>query len=436
MHVTTVIIGAGHAGLAMSRRLTARSIDHVVLERGQVANSWRTERWDSLRLLTPNWHSRLPGAPYAGDDPDGFMTMPALASMISDYAEAVAAPVQTETTVTRVAPADGGYAVTTDRGPWTCESVVLASGAANVAAVPAMAQGASSSVAMVTPLTYRSPDQLDDRGVLVVGASASGVQLADEIQRSGRPVTLAAGEQVRVPRSYGGRDIFWWLEAAGLLDEGRDEVDDLVRARHIPSPQLIGTPERRSIDLSSLADLGVEVVGRLGSLRDGVAQFSGGLANTCRLADLKMQRLLDRFDDWARHNDLDLDDPPRRPEPIRRSGPAVLDLDLHRRGIRTIVWATGYRPDHSWLDVPVLDRRGRVRHDGGVVLDSPGLYLLGGNLLRSRRSSYLAGADADTLALANHLRDHLDRVRLDRSRRRHPLEVLALDRGRASTAAP
>ena len=224
--------------------------------------------------------------------------------------------------------------------------------------------------------------------------------------------------------------------AAGLLDEGRDEVDDLVRARHIPSPQLIGTPERRSIDLSSLADLGVEVVGRLGSLRDGVAQFSGGLANTCRLADLKMQRLLDRFDDWARHNDLDLDDPPRRPEPIRRSGPAVLDLDLHRRGIRTIVWATGYRPDHSWLDVPVLDRRGRVRHDGGVVLDSPGLYLLGGNLLRSRRSSYLAGADADTLALADHLRDHLDRVRLDRSRRRHPLEVLALDRGRASTAAP
>src|SRR4051794_7114637 len=206
MHVTTVIIGAGHAGLVMSRRLTERSIDHVVLERGEEASSWRTERWDSLRLLTPNWQNRLPGAPDAGHDPDGYMTVPQVAASIGAYAELVGAPVRTGTTVTRVTATDGGYSVATDRGTWTCESVVLASGPANAAAVPAVAQGVPPSIAMVTPLSYRSPERLDDRGVLVVGASATGVQLAEEIQRSGRPVTIAAGEQVRMPRTYRGRD--------------------------------------------------------------------------------------------------------------------------------------------------------------------------------------------------------------------------------------
>ena len=207
MHVTTVIVGGGHAGLAMSRRLTDRSIDHVVIERGEVANSWRTERWDSLRLLTPNWQTRLPGAPYDGPDPDGFMTMPEVVSFIDRYARAVDAPVQTGTTVTRLsARGDGreGYEVVTDRGVWTCASVVLASGAANVAAVPALAAAVPPSVRMVTPMTYRSPADLDERGVLVVGASATGVQLADEIRRTGRAVTIAVGEHVRLPRTYRG----------------------------------------------------------------------------------------------------------------------------------------------------------------------------------------------------------------------------------------
>jgi putative flavoprotein involved in K+ transport len=416
VHTTAVIIGAGHAGLAMSRRLTECSIDHVVLERGEVANSWRTERWDSLRLLTPNWQSRLPGMGPAGKDADGFMTMPEVVAYISDYAEAIDAPVHASTTVSRVTVAGTGYAVTTDRGVWHSSTVVLASGAANVAHVPGLAQGEPKAIDTVTPATYRSPEQLDERGVLVVGASATGVQLADEIQRSGRQVTLAAGEQVRMPRTYRGRDIFWWLEATGVLDERHVEVDDLVRARHVPSPQLIGTPERRSIDLNSLTDQGVEVVGRMGSLRGGVAQFSGGLANTCRLADLKLHRLLDRFDDWASHREVDVVGPPHRPEPLRVAEAPVLEIDLRRRGIGTILWATGFRPDHSWLDVPVFDRKGRIRHDGGVVRDAPGLYLLGGNLLRSRRSSYIAGAEQDTRDLADHLRAHLDVGPHDRSR--------------------
>jgi putative flavoprotein involved in K+ transport len=197
------------------------------------------------------------------------------------------------------------------------------------------------------------------------------------------------------------------MDAAGVLDERYDEVDDLVRARHVPSPQLIGNPEHRSIDLNSLAQLGVTVVGRLGSIQNGLAQFSGGLANTCRLADLKMNRLLNRFDDWADSTTTDVVEPPHRFEPTRVPADPTVELDLRLHGIGTIVWATGYRPDYSWLDVPVLDYRGRIRHHGGVVRDAPGMYLLGENLLRTRRSSYIAGADRDTSELANQLHEHL-----------------------------
>ncbi len=414
--ISTVIIGAGHAGLAMSRRLTERSIDHVVLERGEVANSWRTERWDSLQLLTPNWQSQLPGMRYAGDDPDGYMTMPEVIDFISGYAAAIDAPVLTGTTVERVGVVDDGYFVTTDRGAWNCATVVLASGACNVANVPAIANAIPRAINMLTPMTYRSPAQLDDGGVLVVGASATGVQLADEIHRSGRPVTIAVGEHVRLPRTYRGRDIQWWLDAAGVLDERYDEVDDLVRARHLPSPQLIGTPDHRSIDLDTLHGLGIEIAGRLGSIRDGVAQFSGGLANTCRLADLKLNRLLDLLDGWADSAGLDDTDTPHRFRPTHLGAAFPLEIDLRRRGIGTIIWATGYRPDYSWLDVPVLDHKGRVRHDGGVVHESPGMYLLGTPVLRRRRSSFIHGAEQDTHDLAACLDDHLHR---HRHRHRH-----------------
>ena len=308
MRTTTVIIGAGHAGLAMSRRLTDRSIDHVVLERGEVANSWRTERWPSLRLLTPNWQTRLPGARYEGDDPDGFMSMPEVIGFISDYARTVSAPVQTNTTVTAMRASGSGYEVVTNQGTWTAPTVVLASGGCNLPVIPSAASAVPRSVTTLTSMTYRSPDQLSEQGVLIVGGSATGVQLADEIQRSGRSVTLSVGEHVRLPRLYRGRDIFWWMDAGGALDERYDEVDDLTRARHVPSPQLIGSPERVSIDINTLTANGVRIVGRLGRIHDGVAQFSGSLGNNCALADLKMNRLLDTIDEWATRTGLDARD--------------------------------------------------------------------------------------------------------------------------------
>ncbi len=299
--VTTVVVGAGHCGLAMSRCLAERSIDHVVLERGEVANSWRTERWDSLRLLTPNWLTRLPGYAYPGADPDGYMTSPEVVDLIGDYAKVVDAPVHTRTTVTSVRPSsdESGFVVQTDQDSWQASAVVLASGACNVAKVPAVHEAVPAGIAQLTTMDYRSPDQLADGGVLVVGASSSGVQIADEVHRSGRPVTLAVGEHVRLPRTYRGRDILWWMESSGLLDEGYLEMPDLVRARNLPSMQLVGSPDRVSVDLNYLTGTGIELIGRLAAIRDGQALFSGSLRNVCALADLKLGRLLDTIDAWA-----------------------------------------------------------------------------------------------------------------------------------------
>jgi putative flavoprotein involved in K+ transport len=407
--VTTVIIGAGHAGLAMSRCLTERSIDHVVFERGEVAHTWRTERWDSLRLLTPNWQSRLPGFSYEGDDPDAYMTMPEVVAFIDGFAKAISAPVQTATTVTSVRRVDDGYAVTTDRGEWRCATVVLASGACNRAHVPAVATAVPGGITTLTPLQYRHPEQLDEGAVLIAGASASGIQLADEIQRSGRPVTLAVGGHVRVPRVYRGMDILWWMDAAGVLDERYDEVDDIVRARRIPSFQLTGTPERSTIDLNSLRARGVRLVGRFSGISDGRAQFSGSLRNQCALADLKLGRLLNTIDAWATVEGLDDEfEPAHRFATTEVDEAPALGLDLQTGEIRTIIWATGFRPDYSWLNVPVLDRRGYVHHDGGVV-DSPGMYLVGMPFLRRRKSSLIDGAADDATDLSEHLAAYLDR---------------------------
>jgi putative flavoprotein involved in K+ transport len=409
--ITVAVIGAGHAGLAMSRCLSERSIDHVVLERGEVAQTWRTERWDSLRLLTPNWQSRLPGHSYEGDDPDGFRTMPEVVAFIESYARSVSAPVQTHTRVTSLRPSDIGYLVGTDRGDWQAKVVVIANGACNTPCVPRIAEAVPPAIRMLTPAQYRNPDQLDPGGVLVVGASASGIQLADEIHGSGRPVTLAVGEHIRAPRVYRGRDIQWWMDAAGVLDQRYDEVDDIVRARRVPSLQLVGAPGR-TLDLNALSDSGVRLVGRLAGVADGRLQLSGSLANQCVLSDLKMGRLLDGIDRWATANGLDPEiEPPHRFAPTRVPAAPPLGLELGRAGIGTIIWATGFRPDYGWLKVPVIDRKGQIRHDGGVVTDSPGLYLMGMPFLRRRKSALIDGADADARDLCDHLVSYLHRRR-------------------------
>lgn len=339
--ITTLVIGAGQAGLAMSRALSRRDVDHLVLDRGAVANAWREDRWDSLRLLTPNWANGLPGDTGPVPDPDGYMRVHELVGRMERYAQAVGAPVQTQTDVRRVSGDDAGLHVETSQGPYRAKTVVLASGAC-----------------------------------------------------------------ARLPRTYRGRDVEYWLDAIGALDERHDEVDDLERARRTPSPQLIGGPE--PVDLNALQDCGVEIVGRLADIREGKALFSGGLANVCASADLKMNRLLDAIDAWATERGLDEALPaPDRPEPTRLPDAPALSRSLTGDGIRTIVWATGYRPDFSWLDMPVFDVRGRLRHHGGVV-SHPGLYAMGLTFMRRRKSHQISGVGGDAHELSAHLRGYLD----------------------------
>ncbi len=421
LSVTTVVIGGGHSGLAVSRHLAERGIDHVVLERGEVASSWRTQRWDSLRLLTPNWFSRLPGYAYQGDDADGYMSAPQVTAFIEDYAKEIAAPVRANTTVTAVRRTEDGYLVETDQETWRARAVVVAAGGASVASVPEVRHGVPAGIehraaaASTRDLPgYRNPSDLPEGGVLVVGPSASGIQIAQEVHASGRPVTLAVGEHVRMPRTYRSRDVLWWMEATGLFDDRYDQIPDLARARVLPSMQLVGTPERATLDLNALSRAGIQLVGRLAGVRDGVAQLSGSLPNVCMLADLKLKRLLKAFDEWAaaagsgQTAGLPAGEPV---EPTVVPAPSRQELDLRSGEIATVIWATGLQPDFSFLaglaDLPVFDRKGRVRHDGGIVTASPGLYVIGLPFLRRRKSTLIDGAAADAADITSHLTGYL-----------------------------
>jgi putative flavoprotein involved in K+ transport len=309
--------------------------------------------------------------------------------------------VRTQTTVTSVSPSDGGYRVETDQGAWEAGAVVLASGAFNAPRVPAIAASLPAELDQITPLDYKRPEQLRAGRVLVVGASATGLQLADELLRSGREVTVAVGEHVRMPRTYRDRDIMWWLDQIGRLDERYDEVDDLVRARHVPSPQLVGTPERADLDLNALTARGASLVGRLAAVNGSTASFSGSLRNVCNLADLKLKRLLNTIDQWAG------DGQGPRPEPTRVDEHPRVQIDLLAEGYDTVLWATGFRADYSWLNAEVCDRKGELRHDGGVVPAAPGLYRVGLNFLRRRKSSFIHGAEDDARDIVEHLVGHL-----------------------------
>ncbi|WP_096788128.1 NAD(P)-binding domain-containing protein [Rhodobacter sp. CZR27] len=397
----TVIIGAGQCGLAMSHELSRRSIDHVVIERGRIGNSWLTGRWDSLRLLTPNWLNGLFG-PVPGD-PDGYMSAADFASTLAGAAAEISAPVMETTRVTSVRHGGDGYVVRTEQGTLSCASLVLATGACALPRVPAFASGLPKSVTQLTALSYRNPAQLPDgSAVLVVGASASGLQIARELALSGHRVTLAVGQHTRLPRVHRGADILTWMHLVGVLDTPFTRLDDLERMRRQPSLALLGDPDRVDLDLNTLQALGVEIAGRLVAVTEGRAWFSGSLANLCASSDLKMRRLLDRIDAWIGARGLQaLVDPPEDIAPTRIPDDPILSLDLRARGIAAVIWATGYTPDHSFVDLPVFDRKGRIRHHGGRV--GNGLYVMGLPYLRTARSSHVSGARRDARAIARDL---------------------------------
>jgi putative flavoprotein involved in K+ transport len=408
---TTIIIGAGQAGLAMSRCLSELGIDHVVLERGKLAQRWRSQSWDSLRLLTPNWMTRLPGFQYDGYDRDGFMSIPELIAFFEGYAAASKAPVLTDTAVHSVGRSGNGFRVVTNRGVWSAPSVVVATGYCDLPAVPAASRGLAASIRQMVPPNYRRPEQLPAGGVLVVGASSTGVQLADEIQRSGRQVTLAVGRHTRLPRRHRGRDILWWLDQLGVLSQSVDAVQDFERSRHQPSLQLVGRPDHSSLDLAVLHDHGVRLAGRVRGIDGHHVSLADDFVATTAAADIKMAEILTRVDQFIATTGVAA----TSPDPFNPTWPLAVDtpdkINLQEERINTVIWATGYRRAYPWLHVPVLDAHGEIVHDGGTTAEV-GLYVLGLNFQRRRNSSFIDGVGGDAWTIAHEIAQSMTRLRV------------------------
>ena len=407
MPVETVIIGAGQAGLALSRGLTAAGRTHVVLERGRVGERWRTERWESLRLLTPNWLNRLPGA-QALPDPDGFLGRLELVEHLEAYA--AGAPVHEHTTVLGVRRSRRGHLVETDAGEWHARNVVIATGDCDVPRVPALAADAPSFLDQLHATAYRRPAGLADGGVLVVGAGPSGQQIAAELRRAGRDVYLSAGRHARMPRTYRGRDVFAWLHATGQLDDHVDHVPDLSAARRAPSFPVSGARGGESLGLDGLAALGVVVAGRLEGFAGGQALFGGTLKHDVADTDRRLQRSLSLFDAYISLARVDAPAPDPPPPVAIGDGPSRLDL---RGRISTVLWATGYRRSYPWLDEPVLDANGELLHRQGVTA-VPGLFALGLRFQRTRRSHFLGGVGDDAAQIARAIVARASGARLER----------------------
>lgn len=401
--IDTLIIGGGQAGLATSRWLTAHGLDHVVLERGRVGERWRGEVWDSLHLLTPNWSNNLPGWACAPHDPHGFLPAARFAEHLADYARSFDAPVQASCLVERVRRAPGGgFEVVTDGGTWHAQQVVLATGWCDEPAVPELAQGIDPDVLQLAPRDYRNPQTLPDGGVLVVGASATGVQLADELRAAGRDVTIAVGRHSRMPRNYRGMDIFWWLDRLGTLDRTLDELPDRHAARTEPSLQLVGRPDGRSLDLATLQAAGVRLAGRLVGADGRRLRFAADLPNTVGAADARLRRVVASIDAYIDRHGLAAEMLAPEPFPSAQVEGAIERIDLRAEGIGTVIWATGHRRPYRWLQIPVLDEHGEIRQRQGVT-PVPGLYVVGQRFQHWRRSNFIGGVGRDAALVARHI---------------------------------
>jgi putative flavoprotein involved in K+ transport len=404
-HTDTVIIGGGQAGLVMSRCLVEYDISHVILERGRVGERWRSERWDSLRLLTPNWQCRLPHFHYGGNHPDAFMTMPEFIRHLERYAESFEAPVQTGTTVRVVERLDNRrFRIATDKGEWSAHNVVVATGFCDTPRVPKFGASIPNDIVQVVPSDYRSPSRVPQGGVLIVGASATGLQIADELAEAGRDVTLAVGTHVRVPRRYRGKDILYWMDAMGAFNAPADPAEE----RKSPPPQLVGTPENRDLDLGVLRNKGVRLIGRATAVQGDRVYFDDDLKAKVEAADSQMMGLLAKVDGFIESSGAQAPAADRDSITAVKVGTAPTMIDLRSENIRTVVWATGYERLYPWLKVPVLDNWGEIQHDGGVVPE-PGLYVLGMRFQRTKGSNLIdyVGRDAEILSkhIAEKLRD-------------------------------
>jgi putative flavoprotein involved in K+ transport len=397
LDVETLIIGGGQAGLAMSDMLSRGRRPHLVLERGRVAERWRTERWDGLRFQFPNWSVRLPDCPFPHADPDGFATSGEIVNYLDAYAAQIKAPVHCGVAVT-VLREDGrgnGYVAETSAGLVRATNVVIATGPYQRPVFPDV-PFADGDLCQVHASAYKSPEQLPAGAVLIVGSGASGAQIAEELVRAGRRVYLSVGRHKRMPRRYRGRDLIWWLGAMGL-----DRTPVEARGPDATLPLITGAYGGHTIDFREFVAQGVTLLGRLQSVRDGVLYFADDLGESLAYGDAAYGAFLDKVDSHVDQQGSDLPaesaacakfvDPPCVSEPLRR---------LEIRCLGSVIWATGYAFDFSWIDLPVLGARGEPIHDRGVS-PLPGIFFLGLPWLSKMNSSFLSGVADDAARLAN-----------------------------------
>ncbi len=399
--VDTLVVGGGQAGLAMSEHLSNCGVPHVVLERHRIAERWRSERWDSLVANGPAWHDRFPSLEFSNIDPDAFATKEQVADYFVAYAEQIDAPIRCGVEVKVVQRNVGrpGFRAETSEGVLEANNVVAATGPFQDPIIPAVVPE-DAGVLQIHSSAYRNPEQLPKGAVLVVGAGSSGTQIADELLRAGRCVYLSVGPHHRPPRSYRGRDFVWWLGVLGkwdaqALEPGKEHVTIAVS----------GAYGGRTVDFRRLAAQGMTLVGLTRSFKGGVLSFAPDLADNIAQGDANYLSLLNEADAYVARNGLDLrEEPDARkidPDPPCVADP-ILELDLAKAGVTSIVWATGFAVDFSWLKVEAFDENGRPKHQRGVSAE-PGIYFLGLPWLSRRGSSFIWGVWHDAKYLADHI---------------------------------
>ena len=418
-----IVIGAGQAGLAGSHELRRHGIEHLVLERGRIGEAWRSQRWDSFCLVTPNWMTRLPGKAYEGDDPEGFMPRSAFVAFLEDYARSFEAPVRCGVDVRRVhRQAGGGFVLDTGDGPFGCEHLIVATATYQQPAVPPVAENLPADLLQVHAAAYRNPGALPDGAVLVVGSGQSGCQIAEELHRAGRPVILCTGRAGRLPRRYRGRDGIAWQHLMGLLDRTPDMLESPA-LRFRGDPHLTGEGGGRTLNLHRFASEGIRLVGHMAGVHGRKVRFGDDLAANLAFADDYFADFCTRVDAFVAAQGLDAPraDPSNTDYggPVRAPAPPTLEaIDLDAAGVRTVVWATGFRFDFSWIDAPGgFDAHGYpVQHRG--LSDVAGLYYLGLNWLSKRKSGIIFGVEEDARHLgeviAGRIRGRTDGPSLER----------------------
>ena len=403
-----IVVGGGQAGLAMSYYLTAQGRDHIVLEQRRIAESWRSKRWDSLRLIGPNWTLRLPGYAYTGDDPDSFMGKDDVVDYLVTYAASFGAPVHEGVKVTTIErdPTGIGFVVSTADGIYNAAQVVIATGALQRPFIPNLAADLPAEIAQYSPYTYQRPSALPPGAVLIVGSGQSGCQIAEDLRRAGQTVYLSVSRSWGTPRRYRGQDAAYWARAVGWSQRKVADLPPSVRAG-LPNPQLTGADGGHDLTLYTLAREGVILVGRIRGFHDGTAVFASDLAAKLAWNDEQARRFLRSIDDHVREQGVDApmeDFPACLIRPSCLNGAAQEELDLAEAGISAVVWATGYRPDLNWVRLPVLDDEGYAIHRRGVTA-VPGCYFLGLDWLHTAYSSQFGGLSDDATYLASVIAD-------------------------------